>query len=105
MACSAADHGSIYIYSGSDVTPTDININQPDQGPLTTATVTNDKTDSVDHFKVAFLTAGEYTLSYTCQTDDNEVTDKGDSLEFIGTQNVTVVAGEKTTAKDIPLAQ
>lgn len=104
MACSAADHGSIYIYSGFDATPTDIDINKPDSGPLTTVAVTSDTTDSVDHFKAAFLAAGDYTLSYTCQTDDNETTDKGDTLEFIGTQNVMVVADQNTQAKTIPLA-
>lgn len=104
MDCSAADHGSVYIYAGADVTPTDINVNEPDNGPLTTVAVTSDPTDSVDHFKAAFLTEGDYTLSYTCQTDDNETTDKGGTLEFIGTQNVTVVADKETKAETIPLA-
>ena len=50
---------------------------------------------------VTFLTAGNYTVSCSCQLDDNEMSD---ALEFDGTQNVTVEASTEAQAETIPLA-
>lgn len=93
--------GSAYIYEGADVTPTDLNINE-EGGPLMVVPVTANESDSFYSYTAAFLTAGDYTVSYSCQLDDNE---QSDELEFDGTQTVTVEAGAETEAASIPLSQ
>lgn len=91
VACTY--EGSAYIFEGADATVSDLNVNI-DGGPLTTAPVSlNDS--GLYSYKIGFLQEGSYTVAYSCQSDDNEVTD---NLEFIGTQNVTISAGEETTA-------
>ena len=77
-----------------------MNVNTED-GPLMTIPVTDDNNDGMYSYTAAYLTEGDYTLSYTCQLDDNETTE--DTVEFEGTQTVTVVAGEETQADSIPL--
>ncbi|MBL3557883.1 MULTISPECIES: DUF4382 domain-containing protein [Marinobacter] len=93
--------GSAYIYQGADVEPTDLNINE-EGGPLMVVPVTANPDDGLYSYTAAFLTAGDYTVSYSCQLDDNELDDE---LEFDGTQNVTVEAGVETEADTIPLVQ
>ncbi len=46
------------------------------------------------NYTAAFLVEGEYTVSYTCDPDDNEAAEE---LTFIGTRNVTVTAESQTT--------
>lgn len=90
--CSAA----VYVYEGFDVEPGDVGGDGNE--PLASALVDTDQT-GVDEFeyKVAFLVAGEYTASFTCDAamDDPE---EADDLVFIGTQNVVVEAGATATA-------
>ncbi|MDX1634429.1 MAG: DUF4382 domain-containing protein [Marinobacter sp.] len=97
LGCDVNDSyfGSVYVYEGADVTPTDLNVNVEDSGPLVAVTVDNEDQASLYSYKAAFLPAGDYTISYTCQPDDNETTE---SLTFTGTQNVTVTANTETTA-------
>jgi hypothetical protein len=64
--------------------------------------VTPNEGDSFYSYTAAFLTAGDYTVSYSCQLDDNE---EDNAIQFDGTQNVTVEAGVKTEAETIPLVQ
>ncbi|WP_150912311.1 DUF4382 domain-containing protein [Marinobacter halotolerans] len=94
-----AYEGSAYIYEGADVTPTDLNVNE-ESGPLLVVPVSANDSDSLYSYTAAFLSAGDYTVSYSCQLDDNE---QDDALEYDGTQNVTVEAGSKTEAETIPL--
>lgn len=94
--------GAVYVYQGADVTPTDINVNDEESGPLMAVPVRDDDMDGIHTYTAAFLTGGEYTISYTCQLDDNEADDSA-TMEFQGTQNVTVVAGKNTEAQPIPL--
>ena len=87
--------GSVYVYEGADVTPTDLNLDpnateQNGTGPVIATPVTNENSETLYSFKAAFLPAGEYTISYSCQSDNNETLD---NIEFMGTQNVTVTAG------------
>lgn len=94
--------GSAYIYQGADVTPTDLNVNE-EGGPLMVVPVKANEDSTSYVYTAAFLTEGDYTVSYSCQLDDNEETD---ALEFDGTQTVTVEAGiEETEADPIPLIQ
>lgn len=91
--------GSVYVYEGSDVTPTDLDLTNTEvEGPLVAVPVTNEDNLSVYSYKAAFLSAGDYTIAYSCQADNNEAFD---DLEFIGIQNVTVTANNETTAEII----
>jgi hypothetical protein len=92
--------GSVYVYSGADVTPTDLNVNNEEGNPLMVVPVEADPDSVFYNYTAAFLPAGDYTIAYSCQEDDNEV---DDSIEFEGEQNVTVVANETTEAETIPL--
>jgi len=91
--------GAVYVYEGADVTPTDLNVNAETDGPLLVVPVSDDN-DGQYRYTAAFLPAGDYTLGYSCQLDDNET---DDVLEFDGIQTVTVVAGNETIAAPIPL--
>ncbi len=107
--CAADDYaGAIYVYAGTDVTPTDLNLADDDTAndPLMIVPVSDDDNDGQYEYTAAFLTAGNYTISYACQLDDNEVTDTelaDNPLQFEGTQTLTVVANEEVTAAAIPL--
>lgn len=84
--------GAVYLYSGHDITPDDIDGTQPD--PIATAEV-EFNTDTSDYeYTLAFLKAGNYTLSYTCGDDD---ADSNDTLSFVATQNVTLAEDETQT--------
>ncbi|MBY6033089.1 DUF4382 domain-containing protein [Marinobacter daepoensis] len=91
--------GAIYVYEGSDVTPVDLNVAREGTNPLMVVPVTEQKSGSLYEWTAAFLTEGQYTVSYSCQLDDNET---DEALQFDGTQNVTVVAGETAVADPIP---
>lgn len=92
--------GSVYVYEGVDVTPTDLNVNNEEGNPLMVVPVEADQDSVFYNYTAAFLPAGDYTIAYSCQEDDNE---QDDAIEFEGEQNVTVVANETTEAETIPL--
>ncbi|QSP95963.1 DUF4382 domain-containing protein [Marinobacter salinisoli] len=98
--CSADYEGAIYVYTGADASPTDLNVSLEEAGPLMTIPVTDQDMDGLYEYTAAFLPAGDYTISYSCQLDDNETTDK---VEFLGTQNVSVIPNTDTKAETIPL--
>ncbi|MGB1950989.1 MAG: DUF4382 domain-containing protein [Marinobacter sp.] len=85
--------GMVYVYQGSDATVGDLG---SENEPLLTAPVAFDEEASEYNYTAAFLVEGEYTVSYTCDPDDNEVADE--ELEFLDTRNVTVTAGSEATA-------
>jgi len=81
---------AVYVYSGSNVTPMDVNTSL-DTGPIASAAVS-----LTDHtYKAAFLEAGNYTVAFTCAATDDPATT--DTLAFSGTSTVTVAANTKTT--------
>ncbi|MCK2150557.1 DUF4382 domain-containing protein [Marinobacter alexandrii] len=100
--CAPNYEGSAYVFAGAGVVPSDLNVNNDTGNPLLVLPVAPDDQSNLYTYTAGFLPAGEYTVSYSCQLDDNET---DDTLEFDGTQNVTVVAGETTQAKTIPLTQ
>ncbi|MFV8571847.1 DUF4382 domain-containing protein [Marinobacter sp. SBS5] len=93
--CSANYEGSVYVYEGADVEPIDLNVNRDGNNPLMVIPVSDEDADSRHEWTAAFLTEGTYTVSYSCQLDDNE---KDEGLIFYGKQNVEVKAGETTEA-------
>ena len=98
--CAPNYEGSAYIFAGADVVPSDLNVNNDTGNPLLVIPVAPDNETGLYTYTAGFLPEGEYTVSYSCQVDDNEA---DDTIEFDGTQNVTVTAGETAQAEDIPL--
>ena len=98
--CADNYAGSVYVFEGPDIEPTDINVNSEDVQPLMAVPVSNEDLSGLYTYTAAFLPAGDYTISYSCQLDDNEI---DDALDFQGTQNVTVVADTEVQAEPIPL--
>lgn len=100
--CAPNYEGAAYVFAGADAQPSDLNVNNDTGNPLLVLPVAPDDQSSLYTYTAGFLPAGEYTVSYSCQLDDNET---DDALEFDGTQNVTVVAGETARAETIPLTE
>ncbi|MDG5499739.1 DUF4382 domain-containing protein [Marinobacter sp. BGYM27] len=96
--CSDATNyaGAVYIFEGAAAVPDDLgSANEPMMvAPVDTHTGNYDYT-------AAFVTAGEYTVSYTCDMDSVEDADENpvdEDLSFYGTQSATVEAGEITVS-------
>lgn len=88
--CSPA----VYVFPGSGVTPDDVDNNAPD--PVTTAIVKLNSGDGLYEYTAGFLTAGAYTVTFTCDAAGDDP-DTDDTLVFSGTQSATVVADQTTT--------
>lgn len=88
--CSANEYGVVYIYSGS-TTPDDIDGDAND--PITSAQVSNNGSMA---YSAGFLAPGTYTAAWTCQADNDDPT-QNDTLQFLGTSSVTIVAKQPTT--------
>ena len=102
---AACDYeGSVYIFEGevAQADLNDLNVNETQGQPLMAVPVVLEEGASLYSYTAAFLLEGTYTLSYSCQLDDNET---DDTLEFLGTQTVTVQANQTESAQTIPLAQ
>lgn len=85
---------AVYIYSGADVAPVDLNTASPVQ-PVTTATLhLNAATGDYDYM-AAFLAVGDYTLAVTCAGHDDP--DTADTIAFSTTKNAFVAANMTTT--------
>jgi hypothetical protein len=89
---------AVYVFSGADATPDDVDT--ADGEPITSAMPElNAQTGDYD-YTVGFLSEGEYTVSFTCDADDdNPETDE--ALVFAHTQDATVAA-DGTTTVDFP---
>jgi len=87
---------AVYVFSGAGATPDDIDIDNTNPDPVTTASVNT--TDGT--YKAAFLEAGDYTVAYTCDAaaDDPMVDNTADNtVTFSNTATVTVTANSATT--------
>lgn len=91
-ANTATNHGAVYVYTGADVTPVDLQ--GADTDPVTAAFVKF--SDTRYSYEVGFLEAGDYTITYTCGNSGDEP-ETDETLSYFGTTNVTVTADEKTT--------
>ncbi|WP_303290363.1 DUF4382 domain-containing protein [Marinobacter sp. SS5-14b] len=98
--CSPDYSGAVYVFEGAGAEPVDLNVNRDGINPLMVVPVTAQETGTLYEWTAAFLTEGQYTVSYSCQLDDNET---DETIEFEGTQFVEVVSGETTVADPIPL--
>ncbi|TKV69541.1 DUF4382 domain-containing protein [Marinobacter panjinensis] len=87
--------GNVYVHEGADAVTDDIG---SENEPLVVASVNDNGTYT---YTAAFVPAGEYTVSYTCEDDlieNDQAEPSDDDINFNGAQNVTVVAGETSTA-------
>ena len=81
---------AVYVYSGHNVTPDDINQKSTqDIDPLTTTSIDYEAATSSFMYEAAFLPAGDYTIAFTCNSNLDDL-DKNDNLKFFNIQNVTV---------------
>ena len=86
----------VYVFSGSGITPDDIEeASGTDADPLVVASVTVENGSTSYPYRAAFLPPGSYTVAFTCGDDDATA---DDTLEFTGTQNVTVQPNLISTA-------
>lgn len=96
--CEGAELGAVYVYSGAGVTPDDVDGEAVE--PLASGMVS--MADGGEYvYQIGFLTAGDYTASYTCDAV-SDVPDQNDALDFFGTQNLTITAGATTTVDFSP---
>lgn len=82
--CIGTDY-AVYAFTGGGITPDDMDGINPD--PVSSSLLTNTFT-----YGIGFLEEGDYTLAVTCQAADDK-TDSNDSINFLGTKTVTVIAG------------
>lgn len=84
------DRGAIYLYSGRNVQPDDLD--GADAEPFATTRVIDSGTAAF-RYALRFLPAGNYTLAFTCRGDD-EVPGSSENLDFRSVENVEVEAGD-----------
>lgn len=87
---------AVYVYSGHDVIPDDINQQSTTNNePLTTSNIMYDAASLRYIYEAAFLPFGDYTIALTCNSNmDGLTTD--DDLRFFNIQNVTVQVNSTT---------
>ena len=88
----------VYLYEGANREPGDVYLDEngepllPDS-PLATANVRQD--DGTWQFVIGFVSAGEYTVAFSCQGLDDDPQEE-DEILFADTRNVTVEADQET---------
>lgn len=101
VTCPAGDslsQGAVYLYSGRDVTPDDLD--GAGVEPFATAPVFTSQAGNTFFYSLRFLPEGDYTLALTCiGNDDDPVTDE--DLEFRNIVNVQLDSNETITL-DLP---
>lgn len=86
---------AIYLFEGSNVTADDLDGTGAEPYASSFLTVNN---DSDYDYEIGFVPAGNYTIAFTCQANlDKPESDDTSSVNFTGTDNLTVVAGETVT--------
>jgi hypothetical protein len=87
---------AIYVYEGSSIVADDIeetSVATPDVDPYATTTVSAVPGASTHSYQVAFLPPGDYTVAFTCTSDDPAA---DETLTFLPTKNAAVVANAAT---------
>ena len=91
----ASDTGNaVYLFTGSDATPDDIGSAAE---PESSAIVRLDDSNGLYSYKIGFVSAGNYTVAFTCQALDDDP-EADEEIAFGGQSNVTVTAGSTATA-------
>ncbi len=87
--CTGTDY-AVYAYQGPSVTPDDVDGMGVE--PITTSLLT----DVTYKYTLGFLTEGAYTITFTCNAAI-DLPASSEILNYIGTTNVTVTAGQTAT--------
>jgi len=91
LQCSAGSK-AVYIFQGHDVSPDDIDMNDPN--PVQSVAVVYNNASRQYRYSVHSLPEGNYTLAFTCQAgNDSPVYD--DDIRFGGAINVTIPGGKE----------
>ncbi len=97
--CSDAQADSfnaVYVYDGHNVVPDDVNqVSTTNNDPVTTSKIMWDASISEYVYEAAFLPAGDYTIAFTCNSDQDGL-NTDDNLQFFGIRNVTVQVNNTT---------
>lgn len=99
-SCSDADPATgnaIYLFEGTNTTPDDMR--NGNSGPFTSASVELNVSSGNYEYVIGFVPAGNYTLAFTCQADQD---DPGinDDIVFNISENVTVAAEQTISLPD-----
>ena len=89
---SCTGGNAVYVFESGGTVPDDIDGIGAD--PVDVIYLDFDSSTRRYNYKVPFLNAGEYTLAFTCQARD-DVSDRDDAIQFIGTTVVTVSPGQR----------
>lgn len=84
--------GMVYIFKEHNAALDDLG---SDNEPLMAVPVSDEKVPGNFTYRAAFLTEGDYTVSYSCSPDDNDL---NENLEFEDSQNVSVEANDVSIA-------
>lgn len=89
LTCTTPESGyAVYVYSGSGVTPDDIDGGDVD--PVTTTPLVLGQ-GGYYIYRTALLDPGDYTVAATCEAD-NDQPDSDDPITFVGTTSTTVTS-------------
>lgn len=89
--CAAGDKAAVYLFAGAGQTPDDID---GSGDPVATGSLDWEAGDY--DYRIAFLEAGTYTITFTCDAGSDDPTADDAGVTFTGTTDVTVVAGQTT---------
>ncbi|BES69816.1 DUF4382 domain-containing protein [Marinobacter nanhaiticus D15-8W] len=82
--------GLVYVYEGVDISPDDLGSGTE---PVVAVPVVTDEEDPGTYrYEASLLSEGNYTVSYSCDIDNNDV---DEAIEFVETESVEVEAGEE----------
>jgi len=101
LSDSSVNVASVYMYEGTGVVIDTMEDNGGDEnGSLSyaSASVTFDSEQTSYNFEIGFIKAGDYTIAVTCDTEDDPEVDE--EVNFITSQNVTVIAGNTPVQVD-----
>ena len=92
---------AVYVFSGANATPDDIDTDNANPDPVTTASVKLDSSDNTYKYMATFLEAGDYTVAFTCDAADDDPTVDNTSpnvpsVAFSGAATVSVTANTDT---------
>ena len=92
-SCSDTDidtNNAVYVFQGNNIAVDDIDLSSElDVDPISTGVISYDNETDRYIFESAFLTAGNYTIAFTCNADQEDI-ESDNELFFFNTQNVTV---------------
>jgi hypothetical protein len=94
LSDSTVNVASIYIYEGANLAIDTLEDNGGSAAgnlPYASTAVTFDSEQTSYNFEIGFISTGDYTVAISCDTKDDPEIDE--ELNFITSQNVTVIAG------------